>query len=212
MQDAVATLKRLHQADPKPWLIVGKGPTSDKVSEVNLSNYHVFTLNQACTLARPLVAHFIDIEPCIECLEGLMMSAHVLRPDLPFYLCMPWYPHEKCAVTSRTLESWLKKYEALQPEQLLVYNSTTAGKLPRHAAFTSVFVRYFSAVAAFNLLAGAGVRQIATLGVDGGCGYGQSFDLSDRLKNTRKSYDDQTREIKKTVAKYKIEWIKLYAE
>jgi hypothetical protein len=59
-------------------------------------------------------------------------------------------------------------------------------------------VRYFSAVAAVNLLAVSGVREIFTIGVDGGSSYAPDFDKKTLLVNGRASFDVQFKEIRDT--------------
>ena len=59
-----------------------------------------------------------------------------------------------------------------------------------------VRVRGFSGVAAVNLLANAGVKEVFTLGVDGGTKYSSKFDKSTLLANGRESFDCQKSEFK----------------
>jgi hypothetical protein len=71
-------------------------------------------------------------------------------------------------------------------------------------------VRYFSAVAAINLLVAAGhTEEIYTLGVDGGTRYNPVFDTKDRLSNGRSSFDIQFDEFEKTVKSSGVRIVKL---
>jgi hypothetical protein len=85
--------------------------------------------------------------------------------------------------------------------RLLWYNLNTA-KLTKGGS-PIIAARYFSATAALNLLATAGVKRVRSLGVDGGSSYsGQFADLKRRtlLPTGRKSYDRQFEEIAMTIA------------
>jgi hypothetical protein len=75
-----------------------------------------------------------------------------------------------------------------------------------------VRVKFFSAVAAVNLLAQAGVRTIRSLGLDGGAAYSDEFiDLKDKtlLANSRSSFDRQFEEIARTIATTGIDYAPL---
>lgn len=206
--DVVAFASASPHVCAKPWLIVGKGPSADRVDKVNLTKYNVITLNHACTLVRPLIAHFVDIEALKVCLEGLMIDSR-MRPDLPLYVCAPWYPHFNFRASMSTLATWLESYTPLPETKTLSYNSTTAGRMLKNANLSTIRLRYFSAVAAFNILARVGERVIYTIGVDGGSGYSKHFDVVDRLANGRKSFDVQTAEIMRTCKDKGITWTKL---
>ena len=58
--DVVAWIRALMER--KPWLLVGKGPSADYCDRVVPDTYHVLTLNHACSLLRPTLAHFTDLE------------------------------------------------------------------------------------------------------------------------------------------------------
>lgn len=214
IQSAVSHVRELTAADPRPWLVVGKGPTSDAVADVDPAAYHVLTLNHACRLVpAPALAHFVDVEAFLECGDRL---AQGLTPT-----ALPWHPHVGhkpsplplpgfCGLFGERGRSvalaWL-----LGKDRLLSYNASTAGGLPRNVRLPDVRLRFFGAVAAFNVLAAAGVREVASLGVDGGTGYGSAFDHKDRLANGRTSFDAQTNEIRHTVKACRMRWTRLGA-
>lgn len=202
MTDAVAYLRKL-SADP--WLVVGKGPTSAIITpdwaKINLA-MNVMTLNHACRLMKPDVALFIDLDAYCECRDaGWLKGVPVV---------MPWYPH----VSNRPNPNSLGKYAALGDifppgQRVYAFNSTTANTLPPDNSLTTVRVRFFSAVAAFNLLALAGAKEINTLGIDGGTAYNPIFAEKDRLANGRDSFDPQFKEIARTCRQNKIQWNRL---
>ena len=68
-----------------------------------------------------------------------------------------------------------------------------------------VEARFFSAEAAFDLLGATGVREIRSLGIDGGRAYSPAFkDLegTTMLANTKPTFDIQFEELERIVAKH----------
>lgn len=187
-------------APKKPWLVVGKGPTTDYICRVDLDAYHVLSLNHACLLVTPHLAHFVDMEAYDACRERL-------RELKPVHCCLPWHPHLGCRPTPATLADLVFEAETYGP--LWSYNASTGHKFLKHPKFPFVHLRFFSAVGAFSLLALAGVKTVHSIGVDGGKGYGESFDRKDRLANGRQSFDVQTPEIVKTCKTWRMAWTPL---
>lgn len=207
-----------HKAPQRPWVIVGKGPSLDDGLSASavpslLAQSNVLTLNHACTVVRPTIAHFVDWEAYADCMIDLAKEAHRSNSP-PLCVCLPWHPHVRFKAGRMTLDehvddNGIAYYDFAQHGRLLSYNSSTAGSLPSHPDLYLVTVRHFGSVAAFNLLATAGVRTVYTLGVDGGTGYARPFDQKDRLANGRNSFDAQFPEIERTVAAHGIQWEKL---
>ncbi len=198
ISDAVAMIREI-STDGRPWLLVGKGPSLDRRHEYDLRPYHVLTLNHACRVVIPSVAHFTDLEPLLECVQEL--AAGHKR------IVAPWHPHVDFRPSPNNLGDYVRNGHdelaaAVSRKLLYAYNSTRART--KVAWLTTVPVRYFSAVAGLNLLALAGVRSVVSLGVDGGTKYAKDFDSKDRLANGRTSFDVQFTEMKKTVDSYHI--------
>lgn len=197
----------------RPWLILGKGPSLDNLGAVDTSKYNVLTLNHACLLCVPTIAHFTDWEAWAAC-RPFLVAAVQGDPTSEIALCLPWHPHVDYKPSRRTLAWWATDDAVTYREfhrrgRLVSYNSTVAHKLPANSNLTTVRVRYFSAVAAFNLLALAGVIDVDTIGVDGGTGYATTMNPTDRLANGRPSFDVQFDEIMHTVKAYGITWRRL---
>lgn len=208
MITSVVDFVRTHTlAHPRPWLVVGKGPSADYIARVDTREYNVVTLNHACRVVRPALAHFIDLEALAECEPHLT--------GVP--VALPWHPHRHFKPVAATLDDLAEQdglirrhYHTGIPSTLLYgYNSTTANKLARNIRLPVLRVRFFSATAAFAILCAAGVREIHSLGVDGGTGYADGFDPKTRLANGRKTFDDQTPEIERTVRMAKAGWTRL---
>jgi len=211
----VTHVHTLTRARPRPWLVVGKGPTADHLPAVDQTQYHVLTLNHACRVVpAPAVCHFVDVEAVDACKARLAELAGTETA-----VCLPWHPHHKFRAGEMDLGDWLDLGwygDVLNPYRaagrLLTYNATTAHKLPRLPGCHTVTLKAFGAVAAFNILVLAGVTQIHSLGVDGGTGYGAAFDGVDRLANGRPNFDAQLPHIRAAVAaRPGVTWVRLFS-
>lgn len=188
----------------KKWAVLGKGPSSDRYADIDWDDFHVISLNHAIRLGPALLAHFVDM-------EAFWDNVDHLRPGQ--FVVMPWRPHVQMKPTEKTLKGWTCEPGPLRDAwlegRLLSYNATCHRKFPAHADLPSVSLRYFSAEAGFNILAGAGIKTIHTLGVDGGTGYGAAFDPKDHLANGLASFDQQLEEIARTCQTLKIRHVRL---
>ena len=176
------------QSHDAPWLILGKGPSFTRRAEFDLTVFQTLSLNHVVRELPVAVAHVIDIDVVGGCADAIAAHAGVL--------VMPWIPHEKNAVGTRTLADWLADLPVLREldaqGRLLWYDLRTASQ--RHGTNPVVRATYFSAEAALDLLAQAGVAKVRSLGVDGGAAYGNAFDdLKDvtRLNNGHPTYNLQ---------------------
>ncbi len=174
--------------DPAPWLILGKGPSFDLRHGHDLRSFRLLSLNHVVRELPVDVAHMIDIDVVTACADAITTQAKVL--------VMPWVPHVKNQVGEKTLADWLADLPVLREldaqGRLLWYDLRTASQ--RHGTDPVVRATYFSAEAALDLLAQAGVAKVRSLGVDGGAAYGNAFDdLKDvtRLNNGHPTYNLQ---------------------
>lgn len=190
----------------RPWLIFGKGPSFSKRTEYDLSGYYTLSLNHAVREQPVTVAHMIDYDVVGACGEFVEKNAK--------YLVLPWIPHVNSRPGRKDLgelvreNSILKKMD--EQGRLLWYNLSTAPR--RHGDSPVIDVRFFSAEAALNLLACAGVRQIRSLGIDGGSSYSTAFnDLKDSalLANRRKSFNRQFEKIARIIMNTGIDYAPL---
>jgi hypothetical protein len=196
--------------DPdKPWLILGKGPSFSKRNQFDLTAYSTLSLNHAVRELPVTVAHMIDYNVVDGCGEALLANAR--------YVLLPWVPHVDNVPGSETLAELARRHPILrrldEQGRLLYYNLSTARKRNRDGPV--VRVRYFSADAAVNLLATAGVRNVRSLGVDGGVSYSGEFDdLKDKtlLANTRENFDKQFQEIARSIMTTGIDYAPLDIE
>ena len=205
MRDAVLWLKK--NSDRRlPWLIVGKGPTFSRHSEINLLNYHTLTLNHVIKHVPARLAHFTDIDALADC------GSVIREPSSACVVVIPWVPHVNNQPGRYDLRSWCSQLPLLeflaQNDRLVSYNSTISRR--RNKRLPLIRVRYFSAVAAVNILAEAGVKEIHTLGVDGGKIYSPEFAKQTLLSNGRTSFDIQFQEIESSIKKYGLAYKPLF--
>jgi len=183
----------------KPWLLLGKGPSLDQQPLPDLAHYWRLALNHAVTRQPVHLASVVDLEVLQDC-------AHAIRQNA-YYLLMPRHPHRDFRPTPEPLEQHFKAYPLLSEldaqGRLLWYNFFNA---PAHPSAPVVPRGRFSAQVMVNLLALLGVRQIRTLGVDGGLGYAKGFDVKHHLANRHSSFDVQWQGIAHTVHRYRIDY------
>jgi hypothetical protein len=182
----------------QPWLILGKGPSFARRKEFDLSRFHLLSLNHAVREQPVFAAHVIDLDVIESCADIIEQNAQVL--------IVPWYPHVHNEVGSQPLPELTARLPVLQrlesQNRLLWYDLSTSRL--RHGSAPVVETTYFSAEAALNLLAAAGVRCVRSLGVDGGSAYSSAFaDLRDTtlLANGRNSFDLQFEGFARTIAR-----------
>ncbi len=186
---------------PGDWVILGKGPTfADWMAESRefRTRFQTLGLNHVIQKCPCDIAHFTDWEAFRASREAVLSQARAL--------VMPWVPHAKFRPGPLTLQERMAEdfyLEWFEHEgRLGSYNSSQARKV--NTTLPNAHVRYFSAVAAVALLAGAGIKKIYTAGVDGGDRYAPGFDVGDKLANGRLTYDAQFKEMDRLAAKYKL--------
>ncbi len=191
------------------WLILGKGPSFSERSHSDISMFKLFSLNHAVREQQVTVAHIIDFDVVDACGISLVENTRVL--------VMPWYPHVKNKPGLCTLADLVREnaflHQLEEEGRLLWYNLSTAPK--KREGSPVIYVRFFSAEAALNLLAQAGVRKVRSLGIDGGAAYSGEFDdLKDKtlLSNKRKSFNVQFEKIAKIIFNTGIDYAPLNVE
>ena len=197
------------EAKSRPWLIFGKGPSFSKRHVFDLSHFYTLSLNHAVREQPVTVAHIIDFDVVEACGNSLETNAE--------FVVLPWVPHVNNRAGGKTLLDLLPTSAVLQrldrQHRLLYYNLST-GQYERSGS-PVVPVRYFSSEAALNLLTMAGVRQVRSLGIDGGADYSRDFaDLKEKtlLANSRSSFNKQFEEIAKTILRTGVDYAPLDVE
>ena len=194
----------------RPWLVVGKGPSFDRLPADAVLRYRTLALNHVCLKFPADLVHFSDLEAYIDCAPALQ---HHEYNKYSTAVVMPWHPHHLFKPTRETLDNWMQQTrmmrELAEAGLLLSYNSTVAHKLPLNPVLPILTVRYFSAVAAVSILCAAGVKLIHTVGVDGGTNYSPAFDDKNRLANGRTSFDIQFHVIDQILGQHKAKLVRL---
>jgi hypothetical protein len=194
-----------------PWLILGKGPSFSDFSPKIGSAYCVLTLNDTVSHVSAVdLAHFIDFKAFERC-------ANTLSANPSVKVVMPWYPHFNNKPGTDDLAS-------LSEQHALLGKLAAGGRLYwydlissplRRGHYPVVSANYFSAEAALDLLATAGVRKIRSLGIDGGKTYSAKFtDLIDvsLLTNQQKSFDQQFQSFAKIISRTGVDFAPLGME
>jgi len=182
-----------------PWLIIGKGPSFERLIDFDISGFKTMSLNHIVEKMQVDVAHITDWDVFDACHESVYKNAK--------YLVMPLYPH----INNRPGEQSLYQLAATnsclmqlnEEGRLLWYSSSLAADRCKENVPT-IPVRYFSADAAVALLAYSGVKILRTVGIDGGTQYSSSFNhLNEKtlLANGQPSFDLQFLAIAETLTK-----------
>lgn len=186
--------------DGRDWLLLGKGPSLDTINNFDISNYNVISLNQVCRDRKVHIAFIIDWDVVTQLGDNLYSNCD--------YLVMPYYPHVGWrAIKEITLGNICQSHPVLSKManegRVFGYNLST---IPIRVNDSPVVkARYYSAEAAVNILAKLGVKNIRTLGIDGGNQQSQVFsDLENH--NKERGYDLQWKEIRKSIYRYNLQF------
>lgn len=190
------------------WVVVGKGPTFDRYASPGVAGWPVLALNDAAAACpATTLAHATDLDAAAR-----VAGPVAARPGV--CLVVPYYPHVanrpgKVPVDRLLGDPGLRRLAA--EGRLLWYRSSLSAARPHPPGGwkRAVTTRYFSAVAAVNLLGLAGVRAVRTAGVDGGTAYAAPFAGLTPLTNGRASFDVQFREVAAAVARFGLDFARL---
>jgi lipopolysaccharide biosynthesis glycosyltransferase len=188
----------------KPWLIIGKGPSFGKIKEIDLNKFYTFGLNHVITKVGPLdITHLIDFNVFESCQEEIYRKAS--------YLCMPINPHFNNKATEVTIKDLVKKNDVLkkisEEGRLFWYNHLKKDRFlsdnnRERLNYENVEVKYFSAEVPFYLLGMNKIKELYSVGIDGGSSYDNNFTTETLLANGRPSFDIQFDEIINTIEKF----------
>lgn len=180
--------------DPvKPWLVIGKGPTLDRISDVDLAAYHTVAMNH---VPRAVPGHRFDLLHAIdiEVVTGGSQADGIadLLDVACRFLLMPELPNENMTAGLRTLAAWSAMIEPLgkldSTGRLIGYH-LSPGKIGD--APGQIVAPCFSASAVLCIIGLLGGRRVKTLGIDGGIKYATPFAATHPLENGQPSFDVQ---------------------
>lgn len=187
------------------WLVVGKGKSLQRHKDADVLGYKIITLNDACNVVRPNIAHAIDID-AIE-----KFSAKVIQ-DTRVKLLTVAYPHEG-EKPGRHLSWYIPRCAALyikHEQGNLYYYYHDRGANP--STYPTIRCTYFSGDTLIRLLAVLGVKHIRTLGFDGGDGretlahYFRKVMYKRKKENKIVNYSLQREVIDEIVKEYQIDY------
>jgi len=190
----------------KPWLIVGKGPSFAEINKVDLDKFFIFCLNHTISaVERAEIIHAIDFDVFTSCASEIYSKAK--------YLVMPINPHFNNKPTEDTLFDLLEKNAVLkklsEEGRLFWYNHIKGKALLSdrnkiRLNYKDVVVKYFSAEVPFYMLGMFGIKELYSVGIDGGNSYDGKFSNSTLLANGRPSFDVQFDCIRDSIEKFDI--------
>jgi hypothetical protein len=185
--------------DSKPWLLLGKGPTFSRRTDFPLGEYNLIGLNNVVAEQKVDVCHIIDIDVVEKCSDALRDNCR--------FLIIARRPHVQFRPGERRLEDYFPDLPVLrgldEQGRLVWYNAATSAPVDDSP---QIGVRFFSSEAAMNILGEMGVKEVRTLGVDGGTQYSSEFKNLPELQNGLPSFDAQFRELEDIVAKWGISY------
>jgi len=189
-----------YKPDSRPWLIAGMGPTFSQRDKFDLSGYNILGINRIPTKMKVQVCQIIDFYILQKYHDEIVANSE--------YVAIPYYPHFYCrAFPEINVDHLLITFPFLKKlddeGRLLCFNLSTIFPL-RVGESPWIKARYFSAEASFNLLAHLGVKQIRTLGIDGG--KIRSDEFKDHCAPDSRGFDLQWDNINKTVANFNINY------
>lgn len=205
----------------KEWLVLGKGPSFRKAERFDLGTYNTISLNHVVKEMEVTISHAIDFEVAVDCQQEIAKNAK--------FLLLPWRPNVDNKPGEKILPELVKEHDfliKLQKEgrllwyhlKLVAYDSKDWQKVMRGklkmGGRLMVPATFFSAEAAVNILAQAGINKIRTLGVDGGTTYSKNFDdIKDKtlLANGQKTFDIQFLSIARTIMEKNLDFAPLDA-
>jgi len=184
---------------PKPWLLLGKGPTFSRRAEFPLADYNLMGLNNVVSEQKVDVAHIIDVDVVEKCADALRENCR--------FLVMARRPHVHFLPGERRLEDYFDDLPVLreldEQGRLVWYNAATSAPV---GDSPQIGVRFFSSEAAMNILGEMAVKKVRTLGIDGGTRYSAEFEDLPELENGLPSFDAQFRELEDIVAKHEMDY------
>lgn len=200
--DLVLRIKSLrNEAPDRPWLVVGKGPSAEWVpshAATLAERCHVITLNHACRVITPTIAHFVDWDAVLDCRGQFSKVSDIATP---------WHPHIAFKPTAWTASFLAARDGICQARAWCCYNVNN--RLSQHPRLKRLSLRAFSATAVFHALALANIRMIFSAGIDGGVHYAKWCDPRTRLANGQPSFDSQTPHLLQRCKSHSIEWVQL---
>lgn len=176
----------------KPWLIIGKGPTFENIPQNYNRAYYTLGLNHVFQKIKVDVGLFIDLD----------VITHGRECFATNLLC-PMYPHINFLPAKFRIDYLAKTNPAVATVADRLYYFSHSKK---PCGLPIVNVRVSSSEAAFHILALAGVKDIRSVGIDGGRMYAESFEGLTPLTNGQNNFNGQFKHIESIIEKYQLRY------
>ena len=156
------------------WLVLGKGPSLDRVNKYNLTKYKIITLNDSITVCKDVIlGHFIDLDAFERCSGEIALRKRYILLCHGIRMLIHDQVQKKLIDLIET-NSILK--DLAKEKRLLWYDLMTSEH--RTGEFPTIKAVYFSAEAVFLIsLRKVGIKYIKSIGIDGGVGYIAIFSM-----------------------------------
>lgn len=183
----------LYKTEAKKALLLGKGPS---YRPTNPDGYLIMGINHVVREQHVHIASIIDFSVIDECGDRILQNA-----DAVF---MPYYPHFGFRPSRELpLETVSQSHPILsklrEEGRLFAYNLSTIHELVGDSPV--IRARFFTSEACVNLLGHLGIKEIRTLGVDGGKERASTFNDLENV-NQERGYDAQWEGIMHGVNRY----------
>lgn len=176
----------------KPWLIIGKGPTFENLPQNYNRTYYTLGLNHVFQKIKVDIGLFIDLD--------VITHGHECFAEK---LLCPMYPHINFVPAKFRIDYLAKTNPAVATVADRLYYFSHSKK---PCGSPTVTVKVSSSEAAFGVLALAGVKNIRSIGIDGGRMYAESFEDLTPLTNGQPNFNNQFKHIEAIVEKYNIRY------
>lgn len=195
------------------WLIIGKGPSYDDIAQYDLSLYKTIGLNHVVKDCHLTIAHMIDFDAFEECAQDIYDNAR--------YLVMPLNPHFDNKPSQKTLGQLVASNQTLKQldgeGRLFWYNHLSSSNLLslgniKRVFYPKVKVENFSAEAVLYILSMNGIKDIYSIGIDGGTQYSKKFDEKTLLSNGQTDFNTQFNNMVATIKKFDVVYSPLTAD
>jgi len=193
----IQNIEKLPLIDSKKLLVVGKGPSSKFWNSEYLNNYNVIGINHAASKFNTPISHFTDYEMFCD------QSCHS-----EFVIC-PAFMNYKCK-TTKNLKHLIYEDEKMnllyRKKRLFSYDIITPNGFRTNIFGKNPFIfKYASGVLIVQIAIFKKIKELFTLGIDGGTQYNSDFDST---KGNGKFLDEQL-SMMKSLAEGKVKIIKL---
>jgi len=147
----------------KPYLILGKGPSLERVFEQPelLDEYHTIALNHAGILFADKVdyVHFVDMDVPYGFKDQI--------PNVKKWIC-PWHPHVNFKASIFPLTNY--QVSNTKKSTFYWYNSSKS-RIHNAPKDPVIKLHYTSAESVFQLLYHQGIKEVHSVGIEGGKEY-----------------------------------------